>query len=196
MFQVAVLISGKGSTLEAILKDQKKDALYEVSLVLADRPCEGLRYAEMERIRTRVLPRDRELSRRILEEVSSFDLVVLAGFLSILEEPVVTKMSNKIINLHPSLLPKFGGKGMYGMRVHEKVLESKLPISGCTVHYVSEVVDGGSILLQRIVGIRDCLTSDEVMKKVSAVEKGALIDAIRLLAKEELIHESVTECLQ
>ncbi|WP_313127456.1 formyltransferase family protein [Proteiniclasticum ruminis] len=195
MFQVAVLISGKGSTLEAILKDQKKDALYEVSLVLADRPCEGLRHAEMEGIRTRVLPRDRELSRRILEEVSSFDLVVLAGFLSILEEPVVTGMSNKIINLHPSLLPKFGGKGMYGMRVHEKVLESKLPISGCTVHYVSEVVDGGSILLQRIVGIRDCLTSDEVMKKVSAVEKGALIDAIRLLAKEELIHESVTECL-
>jgi phosphoribosylglycinamide formyltransferase-1 len=195
MFQVAVLISGKGSTLEAILKDQKKDALYEVSLVLADRPCEGLRHAEMEGIRTRVLPRDRELSRRILEEVSSFDLVVLAGFLSILEEPVVTEMSNKIINLHPSLLPKFGGKGMYGMRVHEKVLESKLPISGCTVHYVSEVVDGGSILLQRIVGIRDCLTSDEVMKKVSAVEKGALIDAIRLLAKEELIHESVTECL-
>lgn len=195
MFQVAVLISGKGSTLEAILKDQKKDALYEVSLVLADRPCEGLRHAEMEGIRTRVLPRDRELSRRILEEVSSFDLVVLAGFLSILEEPVVTEMSNKIINLHPSLLPKFGGKGMYGRRVHEKVLESKLPISGCTVHYVSEVVDGGSILLQRIVGIRDCLTSDEVMKKVSAVEKGVLIDAIRLLAKEELIHESVTECL-
>lgn len=112
MFQVAVLISGKGSTLEAILKDQKKDPLYEVSLVLADRPCEGLRYAEMEGIRTRVLPRDRELSRRILEEVSSFDLVVLAGFLSILEEPVVTEMSNKIINLHPSLLPKFGGKGM------------------------------------------------------------------------------------
>lgn len=195
MFQVAVLISGKGSTLEAILKDQKKDSLYEVSLVLADRSCEGLRHAEMEGIRTRVLSRDQDLSRRILEEVSAFDLVVLAGFLSILEEPVVTEMSNKIINLHPSLLPKFGGKGMYGMRVHEKVLASKLPISGCTVHYVSEVVDGGSILLQRIVGIRDCHTSDEVMKKVSAVEKGALIDAIRLLAKEELIHESVTECL-
>lgn len=104
-------------------------------------------------------------------------------------------MSSRIINLHPSLLPKFGGKGMYGMRVHEKVLESKLPISGCTVHYVSEVVDGGSILLQRIVGIRECHTSDDVMKKVSAVEKGALIDAIRLLAKEERINESVTECL-
>ncbi|WP_312459690.1 formyltransferase family protein [Proteiniclasticum sp.] len=195
MFQVAVLISGKGSTLEAILKDQKRDSLYEVSLVLADRPCEGLRYAEMEGIRTKVLPRDQNLSERILEEVCDFDLVVLAGFLSILEGPVLTQMSSRIINLHPSLLPKFGGKGMYGMRVHEKVLESKLPISGCTVHYVSEVVDGGSILLQRIVGIRECHTSDDVMKKVSAVEKGALIDAIRLLAKEERINESVTECL-
>lgn len=195
MFQVAVLISGKGSTLEAILKDQKRDSLYEVSLVLADRPCEGLRYAEMEGIRTKALPRDQNLSERILEEVCDFDLVVLAGFLSILEGPVLTQMSSRIINLHPSLLPKFGGKGMYGMRVHEKVLESKLPISGCTVHYVSEVVDGGSILLQRIVGIRECHTSDDVMKKVSAVEKGALIDAIRLLAKEERIHESVTECL-
>lgn len=195
MFQVAVLISGKGSTLEAILKDQKRDSLYEVSLVLADRPCEGLRYAEMEGIRTKVLPRDQNLSGRILEEVCDLDLVVLAGFLSILEGPVLTQMSSRIINLHPSLLPKFGGKGMYGMRVHEKVLESKLPISGCTVHYVSEVVDGGSILLQRIVGIRECHTSDDVMKKVSAVEKGALIDAIRLLAKEERINESVTECL-
>ncbi|HBW14446.1 MAG TPA: phosphoribosylglycinamide formyltransferase [Proteiniclasticum sp.] len=195
MFQVAVLISGKGSTLEAILKDQKRDSLYEVSLVLADRPCEGLRYAEMEGIRTKILPRDQNLSGRILEEVCAFDLVVLAGFLSILEGPVLTQMSSRIINLHPSLLPKFGGKGMYGMRVHEKVLESKLPISGCTVHYVSEVVDGGSILLQRIVGIRECHTSDDVMKKVSAVEKGALIDAIRLLAKEERINESVTECL-
>lgn len=195
MFQVAVLISGKGSTLEAILKDQKRDSLYEVSLVLADRPCEGLRYAEMEGIRTKILPRDQNLSERILEEVCAFDLVVLAGFLSILEGPVLTQMSSRIINLHPSLLPKFGGKGMYGMRVHEKVLESKLPISGCTVHYVSEVVDGGSILLQRIVGIRECHTSDDVMKKVSAVEKGALIDAIRLLAKEERINESVTECL-
>lgn len=195
MFQVAVLISGKGSTLEAILKDQKRDSLYEVSLVLADRPCEGLRYAEMEGIRTKVLPRDQNLSERILEEVCDFDLVVLAGFLSILEGPILTQMSSRIINLHPSLLPKFGGKGMYGMRVHEKVLESKLPISGCTVHYVSEVVDGGSILLQRIVGIRECHTSDDVMKKVSAVEKGALIDAIRLLAKEERINESVTECL-
>lgn len=195
MFQVAVLISGKGSTLEAILKDQKRDSLYEVSLVLADRPCEGLRYAEMEGIRTKVLPRDQNLSERILEEVCDFDLVVLAGFLSILEGPVLTQMSSRIINLHPSLLPKFGGKGMYGMRVHEKVLESKLPISGCTVHYVSEVVDGGSILLQRIVGIRECHTSDDVMKKVSAVEKGALIDAIRLLAKEERVNESVTECL-
>lgn len=195
MFQVAVLISGKGSTLEAILKDQKRDSLYEVSLVLADRTCEGLRYAEMEGIRTKILPRDQNLSGRILEEVCAFDLVVLAGFLSILEGPVLTQMSSRIINLHPSLLPKFGGKGMYGMRVHEKVLESKLPISGCTVHYVSEVVDGGSILLQRIVGIRECHTSDDVMKKVSAVEKGALIDAIRLLAKEERINESVTECL-
>jgi len=195
MFQVAVLISGKGSTLEAILKDQKRGTLYEVSLVLADRPCEGLRHAEKEGIRTVVLSRDPDLSRKILDEVSSFDLVVLAGFLSILEGPVLTEMSNRIINLHPSLLPKFGGKGMYGMKVHEKVLESKLPISGCTVHYVSEVVDGGSILLQRIVGIKECLTSEDVMKKVSAVEKGALIDAIRLLAKEELINESITECL-
>lgn len=195
MFQVAVLISGKGSTLEAILKDQKRDSLYEVSLVLADRPCDGLQFAENEGIRTKILPRDPDLSRKILAEVSSFDLVVLAGFLSILEGSVLQEMSNKIINLHPSLLPKFGGKGMYGMKVHEKVLESKLPISGCTVHYVSEVVDGGSILLQRIVGIRDCRTSEEIMKKVTAVEKGALIDAIRLLAKEVNEVESITECL-
>lgn len=195
MFQVAVLISGKGSTLQAILGDMKRDEVYEVSLVIADRPCEGLKYAEEEGIRTLILDRGPDLSDNILKEVASSDLVVLAGFLSILKGELLERMASKIINLHPSLLPKFGGKGMYGMRVHEKVFEEHMTISGCTVHYVSDVVDGGSFLLKRIVGIRDCKTSEEVMKKVAAVEKGALTDAIRLIAKEEMEHESTDKCL-
>lgn len=195
MFKIAVLISGTGTTLKSILEDAKRDGAYEVGLVLADRKCSGMDHAIEENIPCRMLERTSSLSDRILAEVESFDLVVLAGFLSILEGKILQTMKNRIINLHPSLLPSFGGRGMYGIHVHEAVFASEMPLSGCTVHYVDEVVDGGSFILKRIIGIKEARTPEEIQSLVSSIEKGALTDAIRLLAKEEENHESTHQCI-
>lgn len=190
MFKVAVLISGTGTTLHSILKDAAKDELYEVALVIADRNCSGINYVKEYGIPYLILERNLSLSDEILSHVQDFDLVVLAGFLSILEGNILKVMENKVINLHPSLLPKFGGRGMYGLNVHKAVYESKMPISGCTVHYVNDVIDGGGYILKRIIGIKKAEGPEEIMHLVSEIEKGALIDAIRLIAKEEKIDES------
>lgn len=185
MFKVAVLISGAGTTLKAIIDDSLRDHLYEVALVIADREASGLKFAKAQGIPYIILSRDTLLSENIHLLVKDMDLVVLAGFLSILEGPILSDLKGKIINLHPSLLPRFGGKGMYGAKVHQAVFDSQMQISGCTVHYVTDKVDGGGFILQRIVGIRDLKSAKEVAEKVTSIEKGALIDAIRLIAKEE-----------
>ena len=190
MFKVAVLISGAGTTLKSIIDDSKTDSSYEVAMVISDRKCKGIEYAKAENIPYEILERGSTLSDTILAQVSSFDLVVLAGFLTILEGEILVAMKNKIINLHPSLLPSFGGKGMYGIHVHEAVLESGTPISGCTVHFVDEVVDGGSFILKRIIGIKEAKNAQDIQSLVSSIEKGALTDAIRLIAKGEEIYES------
>ena len=195
MFKIAVLISGAGTTLKSILDDAEKDGAYEVGLVLCDRRCGGIEYAQEKQIPYKILERNSILSDRILEEVKSYDLVVLAGFLSILEGKILQVMKNRIINLHPSLLPSFGGRGMYGIHVHEAVYKSGMPISGCTVHYVDEKVDGGSFILKRIIGIRDAKNPEEIQSLVSSIEKGALTDAIRLLAKGEDVYESTHQCI-
>ncbi len=196
MFKIAVLISGTGTTLSSILRDAEKDELYDVSLVIADRNCSGLDYAKERGIPYLVMERSSSLSDDILGRVRDFDLVVLAGFLSILEGKILKEMENRIINLHPSLLPKFGGRGMYGLNVHKAVHESGMPISGCTVHYVNEIIDGGAYILKRIIGIKKAEGPEDIMHQVSLIEKGALIDAIRLIAKEEKTNESTDQCLR
>ena len=196
MFKIAVLISGTGTTLHSILKDAARDDLYEVALVIADRSCSGLNFAKESGIPFLIMERNASLSDDILERVQELDLVVLAGFLSILDGRILKVMENKVINLHPSLLPEFGGRGMYGLNVHKAVFESGMPISGCTVHYVNEIIDGGGYILKRIIGIRNAEGPEEIMHLVSEIEKGALIDAIRLIAKEDKNYESTDQCIR
>lgn len=196
MFKIAVLISGTGTTLQSILTDAKRDGLYEVALVIADRSCQGINFAKESGVPYFIMDRTASLSDEILSKVRDLDLVVLAGFLSILEGKILKDMENRVINLHPSLLPKFGGRGMYGLKVHKAVYASRMPISGCTVHYVNEIVDGGGYILKRIIGIKKAEGPEEIMHLVSEIEKGALIDAIRLIAKEENVNESTDQCLR
>ncbi len=195
MFKIAVLISGAGTTLKSILDDAKIDTAYEVGLVISDRDCKGIEHAKAHGIPYKVLERSKGLSDRILNEVQSFDLVVLAGFLSILEGKILQTMKNKIINLHPSLLPSFGGRGMYGIHVHEAVFKSKMNVSGCTVHFVDEVIDGGNFILKRSIDIKEAENANEIQSLVSSIEKGALIDAIRQIAKGDEIYESTYKCI-
>lgn len=106
---------------------------------------------------------------------------MLAGFLSILEGEILKEYRDRIINLHPSLLPKFGGKGMYGDNVHRAVLENKEKQTGCTVHFVDEGVDTGRIILQRIVSVDDEDNIDDIKKKVQTQEHIAIVEAIKSL---------------
>lgn len=186
MFKIAVLVSGSGTNLEAILNAVDENRLNsKVSIVIADRECYGIERAKKRGIETYILDRKTyrdELSYKIYEVVKSrADFIVLAGFLSILDGEILKEYKDRIINLHPSLLPKFGGKGMYGDNVHRAVLENKEKQTGCTVHFVDEGVDTGRIILQRIVSVDDEDNIDDIKKKVQREEHIAIVEAIKNL---------------
>ena len=182
MFKIAVLVSGGGSNLQAILDSENHKKLYEVSCVIADRECYGIERAKAQGIDTKIF--DRKIFKKtISHEIHKFlgdkvDLVVLAGFLSILEGDFIEERRGKIINIHPSLLPKFGGPGMYGMNIHRAVIESKEKESGCTVHYVDSGVDTGEIIEQVKVRVGEDDTPETLQKKVLVEEHRLLPRAI------------------
>jgi phosphoribosylglycinamide formyltransferase-1 len=158
----------------------------EVVLVVANKPGIGaLERAARLKIPSVVLDPERKLapaefSRDAFLAVESFrcDLVVLAGFLRLL--PIPDAWLGRVLNIHPSLLPAFGGKGYYGHRVHEAVLEQGCTVSGCTVHYVTNEYDAGPILLQRACAVLDGDTPDSLAARVFAEETVALPDAVRM----------------
>jgi phosphoribosylglycinamide formyltransferase-1 len=134
------------------------------------------------------LPADkqlRELSDRLLRDVRGMDagLIILAGFLVVLEGEIIDAYAGRIINLHPSLLPKFGGAGMYGERVHQEVLAAGEKESGCTVHLVDAGTDTGPILLQRKVPVLRNDTADSLAKRIHVEEHIAIVEAAALMAE-------------
>lgn len=173
MKNIVVLISGSGTNLERILEcinlGEIRDA--KVRMVIADRDCYGLHRAKNHRIENHLIKRGKTFSEnldRILPE--NTDLIVLAGFLSILNDDFCSKYQGKIINIHPALLPKFGGLGMWGMNVHNAVIEAEEKESGATVHYVSAGIDEGEIILQGKVAVDENDTAETLAKKIHHVE--------------------------
>jgi len=137
MKNIVVLISGSGTNLQRIINciDSGEISNAKVSLVIADRECYGLKRAEENNIDNMLIPRGKGFSDELEKLLpDDTDLIVLAGFLSILSKDFTEKWNGKIINIHPSLLPKFGGKGMYGTKVHQSVIEAGEKESGATVH--------------------------------------------------------------
>ncbi|GFR36070.1 phosphoribosylglycinamide formyltransferase [Thermobrachium celere] len=197
MFKIAVLVSGSGTNLEAILNAIEKDEIKsKVILVIADRECYAIERASKRGIETHILDRRAyrdDLSDKIYEIVKNrADFIVLAGFLSILKGDILKEYKDRIINLHPSLLPKFGGVGMYGDNVHRAVLDNREEITGCTVHFVDEGVDTGRIILQRTVAV-DCEDKiEDIKKKVQREEHIAIVEAIKKL---EVDYEGVNQCI-
>lgn len=173
MKNIVVLISGSGTNLQRIIEAVKSGEISgaKVSMVVADRDCYGLKRAEENHIDNILIPRGKgfsaELSRIIPHDT---DLIVLAGFLSILSKDFTEKWNGKIINIHPSLLPKFGGKGMYGSKVHEAVLEAGETESGATVHFVTSGIDEGEIILQGKVSVEEQDTPERLAEKVHQIE--------------------------
>ncbi|OQY42384.1 MAG: phosphoribosylglycinamide formyltransferase [Fusobacteriia bacterium 4572_74] len=183
MFKIAVLISGGGSNLQSIIDTISASKVgYEITCVIADRKCYGIERAEKNNIKTKIFDRKilkKDISKKIDEYLGNkVDLVVLAGFLSILDENFINKRKGRVINIHPSLLPKFGGSGMFGMRIHRAVIETKEYESGCTVHYVDAGVDTGEIIEQRKVKVEAEDTAETLQKKVLVEEHKLLPKAI------------------
>ncbi|MGM5629431.1 phosphoribosylglycinamide formyltransferase [Apibacter raozihei] len=185
---IAVLVSGGGTNLQRILDALESGELIDCNLqsVIADRDCYAIERALDKDISTFLLERGKNLSvdiDHILED-QNIDIIVLAGFLSILSVEFCHKWSGKIINIHPSLLPKFGGKGMYGAKVHQAVLDAGEVESGATVHFVTQGIDEGEIILQGTFSIDKNDTVADLQQKVMIVEQKILIEAINSLSSK------------
>jgi len=192
---IMVLVSGGGTNLQALLDAEKKGAFGKIALVVSDRPeAYALKRADIAGVPTitaepdTALPpnkRRQELSNRILQlaEMHHIDLIVLAGFLSILAGDIIQLYAGRMINLHPALLPKFGGKGMYGDKVHRAVLDSGETESGCTVHLVDAGTDTGPILLQRKVPVLPNDTPDSLAERIHKEEHIAIVEAVVMMVK-------------
>jgi phosphoribosylglycinamide formyltransferase-1 len=183
--RIAVAISGRGSNLEALLDALGPGARAQVALVLSDRAeAAGLDRARDRGIPAETLshPADGDEWLRLLWRFR-IDLVVLAGYVKLVPAPVIAAYRGRIINIHPALLPAFGGKGMYGRRVHQAVLDSGARESGATVHLVDEVYDRGAVLAQVRVPVLPGDTADTLAERVLAVEHRLLPAAVLAAAK-------------
>ena len=198
MLNIAVLVSGGGTNLEALLNAQEAGALPhgEIVLVLSSNP---EAYA-LERAKRRGVPAI-PLSRKqlgqepfeaaLMEALTQYrvDLVVLAGFLSILSSDFVRRWPDRIVNVHPSLIPAFCGKGYYGLKVHEAALRRGVRVTGATVHLVNEIPDGGRILLQKAVDILPGDTPETLQRRVMEQAEWVLLPQ----AAEQLAAHIATE---
>jgi len=191
MFKIAVLVSGGGTNLQEIIDNiENKRLNCKIEYIIADRDCYSLERGRKYNIKSVLLDK-KEYGNKLSNEINKVlknkvDLIVLAGYLSIIDKDFISDWNNKIINIHPSLLPKYGGKGMYGMNVHEAVIANKEKKSGCTVHFVDVDIDTGKILLQRKVDVSNNETPESLQKKVLKEEHQLLIEAI-----EKVISDSV-----
>lgn len=181
MKNIVVLISGGGTNLQRIMDCIDKGEIPEakISLVVADRECFGLERAKNHNIPTQLIPRGKTFSeelKHILPE--NTHLIVLAGFLSILNKEFCESFPGKIINIHPALLPKFGGKGMWGHHVHEAVLQAGEKESGATVHFVTPGIDEGEIILQKSFPVDKDETTETLAIKIHEIEFEILPKAI------------------
>lgn len=168
---IAIFASGTGTTLQALIDNQTQHN-YSVALVVTNRSCTALERAANHEIPSLQTQDWEEIDKSLTD--NNIQLIVLAGFLAIIPAWICQKWEKRIINIHPSLLPKFGGKGMYGIRVHEAVLAAGEIEAGCTVHYVSAEIDGGSIIAQATVGVEPQDTAESLSLRVQQAEKTLL----------------------
>jgi len=196
LLNIAVLVSGGGTNLQSIIDSIENGYLKNVKIkyVISDRKgAFGIERARAHNIDTLVLDRKiykKELSNKIYEELKDkVDLIVLAGYLSIISSPLIEGFKNKIINIHPSLIPSFCGKGMYGIKVHEAAINYGVKVSGCTVHFVDENTDTGAIILQNVAKVYADDTPEELQRRVLQEEHKALPLAIKLISEHRIVVE-------
>ncbi len=187
MIKIAVLVSGGGTNLQALIDAEKAGLITagKISLVVASRAdAYALERAANAGIPSAVASRKafatpEEYDQALLNILKENDiqLVVMAGFLSIVGEALIEEYRDRILNIHPSLLPSFGGQGFYGLKVHEAALERGVKVTGATVHYVNEIPDGGRIILQKAVEIREDDTPEILQRRVMEEAEWKLLPA-------------------
>lgn len=193
--QIAVLVSGGGTNLQALIDAAGRGELPHgtLALVIADRPgIRAIERAEKAGIPCAVIPRREpgfeEKVLRALEE-RRIDMAVLAGFLGILSGDFIRAFGGPILNIHPSLIPAFCGRGYYGLRVHQAALDYGVKVTGATVHYVNEVPDGGKILLQKAVDILPGDTPEILQRRVMEQAEWVLLPQAAELTAKELVEK-------
>ena len=195
MTRIAVLVSGGGTNLQALLEAQQRGGIPggEIVLVISSkRKAYALERAAAAGIATAVVSR-KELAPELFDMMlcaelarHNIDLVVLAGFLSVLGPGILARYQNRIINVHPSLIPAFSGPGMYGLKVHRAALDRGVKVTGATVHLVNEVVDGGEILLQKAVEVQPGDTPETLQRRVmEEAEWQILPQAVAMLCRDQ-----------
>jgi phosphoribosylglycinamide formyltransferase 1 len=187
MKNIVLFASGGGSNAEQIMSYFSQNKTAKVVLVLTNNANAGvLVKAESHNVPTLVFTKEELNSGFVLRHLQAFNphLIVLAGFLLKFPADIIEAYPHKVINIHPALLPKYGGKGMYGLHVHRAVLENKEKESGITIHYVDNNYDEGNIIFQQAVAIEECLSPEEVALKVLALEHEHFPKVIEQLIQE------------
>lgn len=192
MLNIAVFASGNGSNLEVLLNTPFKNG--KITLVVSNNPkAYALERAKNHQIPSIAIPRCDYPSQQAFEECilkhlkeHHIDCIVLAGFMLILSPFFIQHFPNKIINIHPSLIPAFCGEGFYGIKVHEAALQYGVKVSGASVHFVNEIVDGGQIIAQKAISISKQETPQSLQKKISALEHKLLPKGVQILINQTI----------
>ena len=207
MKRIAVLVSGGGTNLQALI-DAQKTGMFgdsEITLVLASKPgVYALERAENNGIASKVLARKEydsiaSYSKALVDTLTDnrIDLVVLAGFLTIIDEQVYNAFPNRIINVHPALIPSFCGKGFYGLYVHEAALKKGVKVSGATVHIVTPECDAGPIILQKAVSVMEDDTPETLQKRIMVeAEWKILPEAVKLFCEDKITVKNNKVCIE
>lgn len=169
--KIAVLVSGGGTNLQALIDAQKSGIIKsgKIELVISNKEnAYALERAKKNEIQSLYIKKDADFEKRLVSvlEENGIDLIVLAGFLVILSEDFVKKYDRRIINIHPSLIPAFCGDGFYGLKVHEAALQRGVKLTGATTHFVNEITDGGEIIMQKAVEIKEGDTPELLQRRV------------------------------
>lgn len=194
MIRIAVMVSGGGTNLQALIDAQNQGMFPNGKIVLVIASQEGayaLKRAEQAGIETAVIARKNYVSSELFDLANvtvlkdhAIDLVVLAGYLSILGPSVIQAYPERILNIHPSLIPSFCGKGFYGLKVHEEALKRGVRITGATVHFVNEIPDGGKILIQKPVEVKETDTPEILQKRVMEEAEWIILpEAVRMVSE-------------
>jgi len=191
MKKIVLFASGSGTNAENIILHFNRSDIAKVSAIFSNNPNAAvLHRAAKYEIPTVVFSKEELNTEVVLKKLQNFnpDLIVLAGFLLQFPTKIIQSYPDRIINIHPALLPKYGGKGMYGLHVHRAVLENKEIETGISIHYVNENYDDGKMIFQERISVSDCLSSDAIALKVHDLEQRHFPTVIEKLIMEQSNH--------